>query len=445
MQPLIRNGLRAVAAPLAVVGLLVIAGVGIHDAQALHDLARSAIELRRAAARLHDIGPDTTTIDAELDALDAIAGALDATPDRIFGRERTFVRALVTSGPARTYLQTLRRDFALPVHRRIEDELRAGGGGWYAQRTLLAVYVMLGAPEHLDPLAYAEISPRWSRLATARASSRAEQIEWRALRHVSRWLDALKRGEEAPLLLDANLVAQKRAALERVPLRERLQSYLVDSLRDLRDGVYQPELPRPLDTPPLTIDSLFDNRAFARRFVTSRRALRGEASAQVEGIYTSAGQCLVFFRASRIEQDFLGRDWLLPSVPERQRAEIEATVRRVYDDYAERQSAQWTALLEDIVIRPPATVCDAREALERSLESIPPTELPHTVIHDAIEQVTAWPPRAAFDTGYGVDWAKVTGRASHPLAAARERTEESFSIWMNAVRQLARGHDDACP
>ncbi len=230
----------------------------------------------------------------------------------------------------RAYRRILKKALLPRVILRLEDQIRASGGDPDYLYDALRIYLMLGSAEHYDPAAVQLWVGRDWRRSLPRETTTEQQ---EALRdHLAALLE--RRPVPLPLELEANLIAEARAVLNRAPLAGRVY----DRLK--REGVGD-------EIPDFTLSDAGGDFA---KLVLVRRSGR-PLNQGVPALYTYDGYHGGFAGASnRLIRAAAEESWVLgpqarlePGSEDAQRLLEE--VRGLYlRDYVD----QWRGLLEDI-------------------------------------------------------------------------------------------------
>lgn len=236
-------------------------------------------------------------------------------------------------GATRAYQRFLRETLLPRILARMETELRRGtaNSSDYLYE-LLRVYIMLGDRSHLDPSAVqAWLELDWARnLADANEAQRADLSD-----HVAALLDP-SRQADAPPQLDADLIAQTRLSLARMPMGDRVYNRLK---RDLMRA----KIPD------------FDVAAVAGRDapVVLTRQSGQPLTRGIAGVFTVAGFQRFTVQIDGAIADVVKDSWVLDRREAvsglDSAAQMKASVQQLYyEDYIR----QWDGLLADVVLVP---------------------------------------------------------------------------------------------
>src|SRR5262249_46783095 len=148
----------------------------------------------------------------------------------------------------------------------------------------------------------------------------------------------------------------------------------------------------------------------------------------VEGLYTAKGHREVLNRIQCAEDYIEAHEWVVPSGAEERGVLLRSNLHRLYDEYAAHQVQQWTAWLQDVVVRP-RTSDDEMFTLYRSLVR---HDWPYLRLLHAVEYALpwpypgrpgpGWPCRSGRPAGRWTDgqiaafWLQITGHSQTPLA-----------------------------
>ncbi|MGK4006332.1 type VI secretion system membrane subunit TssM [Sorangium sp. So ce1036] len=284
----------------------------------------------------------------------------------------------------RLYASFIERTFILPCKQRLEVRLeRARGERYLRNRRALMMYLMLRDVDHLDvdwateqltALGAEEIGP----LADMSDAELKEQLG----RHVSHYLSLVKRQEIAAIPLRDELIERVREALRSVPAPQRYYSIFIDSLTEERYDLHHAD-PK---YPAITLEDVFRWRAGALTVIGSQQHDRERRWKEVGGPYTEKGRSAVLNNIARSAELLEQEHWLVPPDHDEPMERTTAHLEDMANDYAENYKKQWTAWMQDIVIRPPAS---ARDAI-KSYAEIERTVSPYLLILRTLEDNTQW-------------------------------------------------------
>lgn len=248
-------------------------------------------------------------------------------------------------GPLRDeYAAILRKNFALPAQKQLEERLRSmetmgdnPTDAYNRHYDQLKSYLMLTETEHLDP--------EWASLRLARVWQGllgAKEADVEPLRrHARMYLDLVKAGEIAPLSRDERLVSYARSELLRVPRVGRVYENLV---RDANAEIAA-----------IRRENIFYGAVAP--YVTSKRNVK------VDGAYTKLGWIKVKALLDSAKTRLVAESWVLGSneqISEEETARQVAQLRQVYFD---RFRDQWRDFFLDLEVQQPPNT-------ERALEEL---------------------------------------------------------------------------
>jgi len=299
----------------------------------------------------------------------------------------------------RAYHRFLKQSVLPYIASRMEEQLRRGSANStdYLYE-VLRVYLMLGDRTHFD----AEAVQAWVDFDLSRHFSEATGVERQALsNHVAALLRQVDE-TDAPLQLDATLIAQTRLTLAKMPLGERAYHRLKRDLAHAKLAEFD-------------VSSAGGREAAQVLMRQSGQPLtRG-----IAGMYTVAGVRKFLQQIDQSMADVVKDSWVLDKQEAtNSRASIEsmkATLQQLYyDDYIK----QWDTLLADVVVVPLSSLDQAA----RIVNILSGAESPlRKFLQEAAKQTTLGGVTSSTLPG------AVTNVVKGKLDAAKKKLESTFA------------------
>ncbi|MEZ4438018.1 MAG: type VI secretion system membrane subunit TssM [Polyangiaceae bacterium] len=270
------------------------------------------------------------------------------------------------------YIASLRWGFILPAKERLESELnKASGARYLDDYNNLKTYLLIGTdPEykvHLqdnDQWEVGRLTQVWASILRPSSQEISERdLRNKLVSHVIYYVDLLRRGVVPGEEIDDALIQRVRDVLSRVGDSQRYYDRFVTVLEDEKIDEAGPTTVDNLKYPPLTLNSIFQDRPDALTKLSSKKRRREGKWQQVRGPYTAAGHAAVIEKLINGYEILEREKWVVPLSAEEKAAEqkILQSLERVRQDYDNQYINEWTEFFRDIDVAIPQNNIDSIE------------------------------------------------------------------------------------
>ena len=259
------------------------------------------------------------------------------------------------------YVASLRTGFLKPTKELLEQKVRDIKGDPYLQDyNNLKTYLLLAdrdrlQDEQLEDFEANKLTALWAEALLPKTQLPEADLKAKLYDHVRFYVKLVKEGKVEPEVLQKPLIESARERLRNADPVKAYYELFVTSLIDKKIDENGPATPDNLDFAPISLDTVFGDRADVTTVVSSKQKAAQGKPYEVVGPFTNRGHAQVLKNLNDAPAQLEREQWVVPQSKEEKAKgdKIQLELKRVRQRYEDDYINAWTEFFRDVDVAIP--------------------------------------------------------------------------------------------